>query len=142
MASGPSDRSRARSVLIFSPMMRKAAMQRSSETIGGLAAALAKAQAELTNPEKSLTATIRSPFPKEGDRTFRYAPLSSGLEIVRKAEPAETAILGSFVRNLPALRKAVPAINDNYLKAYASRTSPPENSFTTAEIHPHVIKAL
>ena len=38
-------------------------MQRSSETIGAIAAALAKAQGELTNPEKSLTATIRSPFP-------------------------------------------------------------------------------
>ena len=60
-------------------------MQRSSETIGAIAAALAKAQGELTNPEKSLTATIRSPFPREGDRTFRYAPLSSGLDIVRKA---------------------------------------------------------
>jgi hypothetical protein len=60
-------------------------MQRSSESIGAIAGALAKAQAELTNPEKSLTATIRSQSPKEGDRTFRYAPLSSGLEIVRKA---------------------------------------------------------
>ena len=59
-------------------------MHRSSETIGAIAAALAKAQAELTNPEKSLTATIRSPYPREEDRTFRYAPLSSGLEIVRK----------------------------------------------------------
>ncbi len=59
-------------------------MHRSSESIASLAAALAKAQAELTNPEKSLTATIRSPFPREGDRTFRYAPLSSGLDIVRK----------------------------------------------------------
>jgi ERF superfamily protein len=56
----------------------------SSESIGTIAAALAKAQAELTNPEKSLVATIRSPFPREGDRTFRYAPLSSGLDIVRK----------------------------------------------------------
>jgi hypothetical protein len=54
-------------------------MHRSSETIGAIAAALAKAQGELTNPEKSLTATIRSPFPREEDRTFRYAPLSSGL---------------------------------------------------------------
>ena len=36
------------------------AMQRSSETIGAIAAALAKAQAELANPEKSLTATIRA----------------------------------------------------------------------------------
>jgi ERF superfamily len=60
-------------------------MQRSSESIGAIAAALAKAQAEITNPEKSLTATIRSPFPREGDRTFRYAPLSTGLDIVRKA---------------------------------------------------------
>lgn len=57
-------------------------MQRTSETIGTLAAALAKAQLQLTNPEKSLVATIR----KDGgaDETFRYAPLSSGLEIVRK----------------------------------------------------------
>src|SRR5436190_8464922 len=60
-------------------------MQRSSETIGAIAASLAKAQAELTNPEKSLTATIRSPFPREGDRTFRYASLASGLDIVRKS---------------------------------------------------------
>ena len=60
-------------------------MHQSSESIGTIAAALAKAQAELTNPEKSLTATIRSPFPREGDRTFRYASLSSGLDIVRKS---------------------------------------------------------
>jgi len=57
----------------------------SSESIGTIAAALAKAQAELTNPEKSLVATIRSPFLREADRTFRYAPLSSGLDIVRKS---------------------------------------------------------
>src|ERR1700726_2115203 len=61
------------------------AMQRSSESIGAIASALAKAQSELSNPEKSLVATIRSPFPREGDRTFRYASLSSGLDIVRKA---------------------------------------------------------
>jgi hypothetical protein len=60
-------------------------MHRSSESIGTIAGALAKAQAELANPEKSLTATIRSPFPREADRTFRYASLSSGLDIVRKA---------------------------------------------------------
>jgi hypothetical protein len=60
-------------------------MQRSSESIGAIAAALAKAQAEITNPEKSLTATIRSPFSRQGDQTFRYAPLSTGLDIVRKA---------------------------------------------------------
>jgi hypothetical protein len=60
-------------------------MRRSSDTIGNISAALAKAQAELTNPEKSLIATIRSPFPREADRTFRYAPFSSGLDIVRKS---------------------------------------------------------
>ena len=60
-------------------------MHRSSETVGAIAAALAKAQGELVNPERSLTATIRSPFPREADRTFRYASLASGLEIVRKA---------------------------------------------------------
>jgi len=60
-------------------------MHRSSESIGAIAAALAKAQGELSNPEKSLTATIRSAFPREADRTFRYAPLASGLDIVRKS---------------------------------------------------------
>lgn len=60
-------------------------MQQSSDSIGAIASALAKAQSELTNPEKSLVATIRSPFPREGEKTFRYAPLSTGLDIVRKA---------------------------------------------------------
>src|ERR1700732_4740375 len=60
-------------------------MHRSSDTIATIAAALAKAQVELTNPEKSNVATVRSPFPRAADRTFRYAPLSSGLDIVRKS---------------------------------------------------------
>ena len=60
-------------------------MQRSSETIGAIAGALAKAQMELANPEKSLTATIQSPFPRDGDRRFRYASLSGGLDLVRKS---------------------------------------------------------
>jgi ERF superfamily len=59
-------------------------MHRSSESVAALASALAKAQAELVNPEKSLTAIIRSGRPGEGERSFRYAPLSSGLDIVRK----------------------------------------------------------
>jgi hypothetical protein len=66
-------------------------MHRSSESIANLAAALAKAQAELVNPEKSLTATLRLEAGAEGgakrggsERSFRYAPLSSGLDIVRK----------------------------------------------------------
>jgi hypothetical protein len=59
-------------------------MPRSSETVAALASALAKAQAELVNPEKSLTATIRTGRPGDAERSFRYAPLSSGLDIVRK----------------------------------------------------------
>jgi hypothetical protein len=59
-------------------------VQRSSETIGIIAAALAKAQAQLVNPEKSLVATIRTDEAGAAGRSFRYAPLSSGLDIVRK----------------------------------------------------------
>jgi hypothetical protein len=60
-------------------------MHRSSESIAALAAALAKAQSELSNPEKSLVATIGADRPGERARAFRYAPLSSGLDLVRKA---------------------------------------------------------
>src|SRR5580698_5722562 len=60
-------------------------MQRSSQSIAALAAALAKAQAELVNPEKSLVATIRSDGRGGAEQTFRYASLSSGLDIVRKS---------------------------------------------------------
>jgi hypothetical protein len=59
-------------------------MHRSSESIGTIAAALAKAQLEITNPEKSLTGTIPGMTPN-GDRSFRYAPLSTGLDLVRKS---------------------------------------------------------
>src|SRR6059058_5872710 len=83
MESGPNAPNPARSVLICK--RRRPVMQRSSDTIGAIAGALAKAQIELQNPEKSLTATIRSPFPREADRSFRYASLSSGLDLVRKS---------------------------------------------------------
>ena len=58
-------------------------MHQSSSSIANLAAALAKAQIVLVNPEKSLVATIRQGA-SGAEQTFRYAPLSSGLEIVRK----------------------------------------------------------
>src|SRR5437773_4009496 len=79
---GPSGRSQAQSASTSST--RRAAMQRSSDTIGTIAAALAKAQAQLVNPEKSLVATIRYDEASGSERSFRYAPLSSGLDIVRK----------------------------------------------------------
>ena len=59
-------------------------MQRSSESIASLAAALAKAQTELVNPEKALVGTIASDDSSRPERAFRYASLSSGLDIVRK----------------------------------------------------------
>jgi ERF superfamily len=60
-------------------------MHRSSESIGAIAAALAKAQVELSNPEKSLVAIIGASSAGTPGRAFRYAPLSSGLDIVRKS---------------------------------------------------------
>src|SRR3954449_4811330 len=83
MGFGPNARNPARLVSIS--RRRRLAMQRSSDTIGAIAGALAKAQIELQNPEKSLTAIIHSPFPREGDRSFRYASLSAGLDLVRKS---------------------------------------------------------
>src|SRR3974390_2361887 len=71
----------APSVLIS---LRSRIMQRSSPSIAALATALAKAQIELTNPEKSLIGTIEPRRGEGGARQFRYAPLCSGLEIVRK----------------------------------------------------------
>ncbi len=59
-------------------------MQQYSSSIGSLAAALARAQVELVNPEKSMIATIRAEGKSGGEQSFRYAPLSSGLDIVRK----------------------------------------------------------
>ena len=56
-------------------------MHLASERIGAIATALAKAQAELSNPEKTLTGTIPG---KHGDRVFRYASLANGLDIVRR----------------------------------------------------------
>jgi hypothetical protein len=58
-------------------------MHRSSESTAAIATALAKAQTELTNPEKAMVGTVynnRSDSPQ----SFRYASLSSGLDIVRK----------------------------------------------------------
>src|SRR6201987_3324293 len=83
MAFGPSGRNPERSVL--SCLARRMAMWRSSESVGALAAALAKAQVELTNPAKSLVGTIPSQGIARGERSFRYAPLAAGLDIIRKS---------------------------------------------------------
>lgn len=59
-------------------------MHRSSESVAAIATALAKAQTELSNPEKSMIGTIHYTNRGDNPQTFRYAPLASGLEIVRK----------------------------------------------------------
>jgi hypothetical protein len=59
-------------------------MRASSDTIAQLAAAMAKAQSELVNPPKSLTAVLERGNGSNG-QSYRYAPLSSGLDIVRKS---------------------------------------------------------
>lgn len=59
-------------------------MHRSSESIAAIATALAKAQTELSNPEKSMTGTIHHNNRADNPQIFRYAPLASGLDIVRK----------------------------------------------------------
>src|SRR3954454_14960756 len=59
-------------------------MQSSSDSIAQLAAALAKAQIELVNPAKTLTAVIDRWGTGNEGQVYRYAPLSAGLEIVRK----------------------------------------------------------
>ena len=85
-------------------------MHNSSEQIGALAAALARAQGELTNPEKTLIATIRSPFPREGDHTFRYASLASGLDIVPKTSQSagNRDRTNHEIRNRPPARSISP----------------------------------
>jgi hypothetical protein len=91
-------------------------MQRSSESIGSLAAALAKAQGELTNPEKSLVGTISSDVPGGAERMFRYASLSSGLDIVRK-------VLGQYeiaTMQTTAIDNAAGIVNLTTVLAHAS----------------------
>src|SRR5260370_10940476 len=80
-ASGRSCQNQAPSASISSRW--RSDMHRSSECVAAIATALAKAQTELSNPEKAMVGTVynnRSDIPQ----SFRYASLSSGLEIIRK----------------------------------------------------------
>src|SRR6202040_1562305 len=96
--------------------IRRPPVHRSSESFAALAAALAKAQAHPVNPEKSLSATIRTGRAGEAERTFRYAPLSSGLEIVRKTlSEHEIAVIQTT-----AIDQASRILNLTTLLAHAS----------------------
>src|SRR5580693_5742113 len=80
--SGPNVQSQVRSASTSSRW--RPAMHRSSENVAAIATALAKAQIELTNPEKAMVGTIYNNR-TDSPQSFRYASLSSGLDIIRKA---------------------------------------------------------
>jgi len=92
-------------------------MHRSSDSIAAIASALAKAQVALVNPEKTMTATIRDDRRGQGaERSFRYAPLSAGLELVRKAlGQHEIAVVQTT-----ALDEATRTVRLNTLLAHSS----------------------
>src|ERR1700758_111560 len=81
-ASGRNAQSQARSALIS--LGWRPAMHRSSENVAAIATALAKAQIELSNPEKAMIGAIYDSR-TDSQRNFRYASLASGLDIIRKA---------------------------------------------------------
>src|SRR5437016_6343321 len=80
-ASGRNGPNQARSASISSTW--RSAMHRSSESVAAIATALAKAQTELSNPEKAMVGTVHNNR-SDSPQSFRYASLSSGLDIIRK----------------------------------------------------------
>src|SRR5882757_3774087 len=80
--SGRNAQNQARSASIWSRW--RLVMHRSSESVASIATALAKAQTELSNPEKAMVGAVYNNR-SDTSQSFRYASLSSGLDIVRKA---------------------------------------------------------
>src|SRR5829696_80619 len=64
--------------------MGEASMRSCSDSIAQLAAALAKAHIDLVNPTKTMTGVIDRWGSGNEGQTYRYAPLSAGLDIVRQ----------------------------------------------------------
>ncbi len=69
----------------FDALDQKVAREQSSVSVAALAA-LAQAQARLVNPEKSLSAIIRTARMGEMQRTFGYAPLERAGDRPQNAE--------------------------------------------------------
>src|SRR5713101_9591069 len=80
-ASGRNGPNQAQSALIWSRW--RLVMHRSSESVAAIATALAKAQTELSNPEKAMAGMVYN-IRSDSPQSFRYASLSSGLDIIRK----------------------------------------------------------
>src|SRR5579863_9361808 len=73
----------SRELLALISFKGRRVMHRSSEKVAAIATALAKAQTELSNPEKAMIGTIYNAG-TDSQQSFRYASLASGLEIIRK----------------------------------------------------------
>src|ERR1700704_2902364 len=78
----------SQALLASTSLNRRSVMHRSSESVAAIATALAKAQIELSNPERSLVGTVYNNG-SDSPQSFRYASLSSGLDIVRKTLGAQ-----------------------------------------------------
>jgi ERF superfamily len=90
-------------------------MHRSSENVAAIATALAKAQTELSNPEKAMIGSVYNAR-TDSQQSFRYASLSSGLDIIRK-------VLGSqqiAVAQTTAIDRASGRINLTTLLVHTS----------------------
>jgi ERF superfamily len=90
-------------------------MHRCSDSVAAIATALAKAQTELTNPEKAMIGSIYNAR-TASQQNFRYASLSSGLDIVRK-------VLGSqqiAVTQTTAIDRASSTVNLTTLLVHTS----------------------
>jgi ERF superfamily len=90
-------------------------MHRCSENVAAIATALAKAQIELTNPEKAMIGSIYNAR-TDSQQSFRYASLSSGLDIIRK-------VLGSqqiAVTQTTAIDRANGTVNLTTLLVHTS----------------------
>jgi hypothetical protein len=94
-------------------------MHRSSENVAAIATALAKAQIELSNPEKGMIGAIYDAR-TDSQRNFRYASLASGLDIIRK-------VLGSqqiAVTQTTDIDRANGTVNLTTLLVHTSGESP------------------
>jgi hypothetical protein len=90
-------------------------MHRCSENVAAIATALAKAQTELSNPEKAMIGSVYNAR-NDSQQSFRYASLSSGLDIIRK-------VLGSqqiAVTQTTAIDRASGTVNLTTLLIHTS----------------------
>jgi hypothetical protein len=82
-------------------------MQRTSETIASLAAALAKAQIELANPEKSLEGTIE---PAGGEEVSACSAMPRSQAVLRSCARPWVSMRSPRCRPRPSIRRPASSI--------------------------------